>query len=100
MNTLATPLQKTGELLSLDSKIVSDSKALYEFESKGKEKCDNFRNSNNMFYCPIKKSNFEIFENSSVKKTSKTNNKIMKQNCVLLSNLYVYCLSESKSLLK
>ena len=27
-----------GELLSLDSKIVSDSKALYEFESKGKEK--------------------------------------------------------------
>ena len=27
-----------GELISLDSKIVSDSKALYEFETKGKEK--------------------------------------------------------------
>ena len=81
----------SAELVSLNSKHVSDSQTLYEFERRGSKQYEAFRNCREKFYTPIKKNNFQIFESSSRKHKSKSPTKKLKQNCALFSNLFIVC---------
>ena len=86
-------LEESKDLVSLESNLVSDGKTLYEFESRGKEQFEGFRNKVNSreFYSPIKKNNYEIFQSSLEIKNRNKPQKQLKQDCVLFSNLFIMC---------
>ena len=54
--------EDSEELLSLNSKYVFDSQGLFEFERRGKEQFENFRNSDENFYSRTKKNNIQILK--------------------------------------
>ena len=53
--------EDSEELLSLSSKLVYNSDTLYEFERKGREQFEGFRNDQRSFYLPIIMNKFQIF---------------------------------------
>ena len=59
-------LEESRELVSLDNNMVSHTETLDQFEPKGIKQFQNFRNNvnNNLFYSPIKKNNYQIFQSS------------------------------------
>ena len=86
-------LEESRELVSLDTNLVSDKEILNKFESRGEEQFKEFRKkvNNQDFYLPIKKNNFEIFQDSLKTKNKNKPQKSLKQDCVLFSNLFIMC---------
>ena len=64
---------------------------MYEFERKGREQFEEFRNDKRSFYLPIKMNKFQIFEIESRKNKTKNITRKLKQDCALFSNLFIVC---------
>ena len=86
-------LEESRELLTLDTNLVSDKEILIKFESRGEEQFKEFRKKVNSqdFYLPIKKNNYDIFQDSLKAKNRNKPQKSLKQDCVLFSNLFIMC---------
>ena len=82
--------------MSLDSKHVSDSKTLHEFEIRGKEQFESFkqRMCDEQLDSTIKKNNFEIFQPTHIKKKISLPNR-QKQNCSFFE--YIHCVPNSQA---
>ena len=77
--------------MSLDFNDITD--YVYKFEAKGQNQFESFRKQVNCetFYSSISRNDFDLFQVSSkkFKKKKEIKNNKLKQNCVLLSNLFI-----------
>ena len=86
-------LEESRDLVSLDNNMVSHTETLDQFEPRGMEQFQNFRKNvnNNLFYSPIKKNNYQIFQSSHESKNKNKPQTSLKQDCTLFSNLFILC---------
>ena len=86
-------LEESGELVSLDLNVSTDSKDVYKFEANGQNQFETFRKQvdSEAFYSPISRNDFDLFQVSLKKQNKQSKENKLKQDCVLFSNLFVMC---------
>ena len=62
-------LEESGELVSLDLNVSTDSKDVYKFEANGQNQFETFRKQvdSEAFYSPISRNDFDLFQVSPKK---------------------------------
>ena len=86
-------LEESGELVSLDLNISTDSTEVYYFESNGNKQLESFRKQvdSEAFYSPISRNDFDLFQVSRKNQNKQSKENKLKQYCVIFSNLFIMC---------